>query len=130
MAEINMGTLYDMNKNVIANLSPLGKGQIRETLNSEVSEYLKDTDNTYYMMLCHEARDYTVFRISDYSSIPDAIKELKECLNNRGELYSIAKDTNGAIEIWIKGTGFCEYLEKDKFYMYYLFPYDAAIIEV
>lgn len=130
MAEVSMGTLYDMNKNVIANLSALSKRQVKDRL-LEISEYIKKTDNRYYMMLCHEARDYTVFNIQkNDDSIHNAIEELKLCLDNRGEIYSIAEDTNGAIEIWIKGTGYCEYLEKDKFYMYYLFPYDAAVIEV
>lgn len=130
MAEVSMGTLYDMNKNVIANLSALSKKQVKDRL-LEASEYIKKTDNRYYMMLCHEARDYTVFSIQkNDDSIHNAIEELKLCLDNRGEIYSIAEDTNGAIEIWIKGTGYCEYLEKDKFYMYYLFPYDAAVIEV
>ena len=116
MAEVSMGTLYDMNKNIFANLNALSKRQVKDNL-LKVSEYIKKTNNRYYMMLCHEARDYTVFNIQkNDDSIQNAIKELKLCLDNRGEIYSIAEDTNGAIEIWIKCTGYCEYLEKDNEY--------------
>ncbi len=68
-----MGTLYDMNKNVIANLSALSKRQVKDRL-LETSEYIKKTDNRYYMMLCHEARDYTVFNIQKNEPIDSPFK--------------------------------------------------------
>lgn len=132
MTEMNTGTtLYDMNKSAMLNLPPLNKRQVRSNL-TKVSDYVTETNNRYYMMLCHDARDYTVFNCSSTKAetLEKLLYELRLCLENRGLIYSIEKDSNGAIEIWVRGTGYCEYLEKDQFYVYYFFPYDAAIIEV
>lgn len=126
MAELGMGTLLDYNKSAIKSLGALNKAKMKTGIR-EVEQFFKDTDNTYYMMLCHENRDYTVFRISEVESIPEAASIVKECLENRGKTYSIEKDKNGAIEIWIEMKNF---EDEDELYCYLLFPYDAAIIEV
>lgn len=124
MAEVGLGTLYDMNKAIIEQQGKMSKTAFNDKLNSLVTDFFKVTDNTYYMMLCNEQRDYTVFRISEFEYIPNAVQELKECIENRGAVMSIEKDKNGAIEIWIKD------MSDEQNYCYYLFPYDTAIIEV
>ena len=110
MAEVGLGTLYDMNKAIIEQQGRMSKTAFKDRLNGLVTDFFKTTDNTYYMMLCNEQRDYTVFRISEFE--------------NRGAVMSIEKDKNGAIEIWIKD------MSDEQNYCYYLFPYDTAIIEV
>lgn len=124
MAEVGLGTLYDMNKAIIEQQGKMSKTAFNDKLNGLVTDFFKVTDNTYYMMLCNEQRDYTVFRISEFEHIPNAVQELKECIENRGAVMSIEKDKNGAIEIWIKD------MSDEQNYCYYLFPYDTAIIEV
>ena len=42
------------------------------------------------------------------------------CLTDRGELLAVEKQDNGAYECWIRRSGLV--------YMYYLFPYDNAVI--
>ena len=88
---------------------------------------MRKMNNTYYMLLCNERKDYTVFKMNDKNS-DDSIREIvsilvDECLKNRGEIRGIdltkGKD---AIEIWL--------IIEDEAYCYYFFPYDAAIIEV
>ena len=78
----------------------------------------------YFMLLCNEAKDYTIFKINNHASVEKATEELKECLLNRGEVLDISKvdEIQEAFEIWIK-------MNNDA-YCYYLFPYDEAIIEV
>lgn len=126
MAEMNMGTLYDLNKNLIQkNISALEEG----VLNSKkeiVKNFLRDTKDTYYMLLCHEQRDYTVFKIdtledSKYNEMISIL--IDECLKNRGIIKSIelTKDKQ-AIEIWLM-------IEEEAF-VYYLFPYGEAVITV
>lgn len=124
MAEVGLGTLYDMNKAIIEQQGKMSKTAFKDRLNGLVTDFFKTTDNTYYMMLCNEQRDYTVFRISEFEAISKAVQELKECIENRGAVMSIEKDKNGAIEIWIKD------MSDEQNYCYYLFPYDTAIIEV
>lgn len=126
MAEMNMGTLYDLNKNLVQkNISALEEG----VLNSKkeiIKNFLRNTKDTYYMLLCHEQRDYTIFRIdtlenNKYNEMISIL--IDECLKNRGIIKSIelTKDKQ-AIEIWL--------MIKEEAFVYYLFPYGEAVITV
>lgn len=127
MSDISLGTLYDVNKNLVL------KNEIELTdgvLNSKkeiITNFMRQMNNAYYMLLCNERKDYTVFKMNDKDN-DDSIREIvsilvDECLKNRGEIRGIdltkGKD---AIEIWL--------IIEDEAYCYYFFPYDAAIIEV
>ena len=125
-----MGTLYDVNRNIVQT-----KGvQLDEAaLNSKkeiVKNYLLKTNNNYYMLLSNENKDYTIFTLGDNTSysIEDKYKKLAsvlidECLQNRGEIRGIdLVNDNSAIEIWLS--------IDDNSYVYYFFPYDAAIINI
>ena len=127
MSDISLGTLYDVNKNLVL------KNEIELTdgvLNSKkeiITNFMRKMHNAYYMLLCNERKDYTVFKMNDKNS-DDSIREIvsilvDECLRNRGEIRGIdlTKDKD-AIEIWL--------IIEDEAYCYYFFPYDAAIIEV
>lgn len=119
MSELGLGTLYDMNKIAVKQEGRLSKRAMKDGLEL-AKTYFKDEDNMYYMLLCHEKRDYTVFRIAD--SVDEAVAALKDCITNRGVCYSFDKDkVGGGLEIWIE-------IDKEM-YCYYLFPYDNAIIE-
>jgi len=125
--EIEFGTLYDINKNIVKqNEIKLSEG----VLNSKkqiIADFIKKCNNYYYMLLCNERKDYTVFRWVNISNDNDA-KEIAqilvdECLTNRGEIRGIdLTKTKDAIEIWM--------VIDDEAYVYYFFPYDNAIIEV
>ena len=127
MSDISLGTLYDVNKNLVL------KNEIELTdgvLNSKkeiITNFMRQMNNAYYMLLCNERKDYTVFKMNDKDN-DDSIREIvsilvDECLKNRGEIRGIdlTKDKD-AIEIWL--------IIEDEAYCYYFFPYDAAIIEV
>ena len=133
--EITLGTLYDLNKTLVE------KGEIELTegiLNSKkeiVKNFIIGTNNSYYMLLCNEQKDYTIFNITTCTCENqcagcrrDKVKEcvnilVDECLKNRGIIkgIDITKD-KGAIEIWLSIDG--------EAYVYYFFPYDAALIQV
>lgn len=125
--EASLGNLYDMNKIFIKDHEPeLTEGN----LNSKkqiIIDFIKKCNNNYYMLLCNERKDYTVFRWKDLNSAlaPFEIANIliDECLKNRGSIRGIdltqAKD---AMEIWL--------VIDDDAYVYYFFPYDAAVIEV
>ena len=125
--EIEFGTLYDINKNIVRqNEIKLSEG----VLNSKkqiITDFIKKCNNYYSMLLCNERKDYTVFRWVNISNDNDA-KEISkilvdECLINRGEIRGIdLTKTKDAIEIWM--------VIDDEAYVYYFFPYDNAVIEV
>lgn len=128
--EIALGTLYAMNKNIVQNaLKPLSK-TIMNSKKEELKNFLRKTDNQYYMLLCHENKDYTVFDLGyeNYFSREEKLNKtinvlVDECLKNRGEIrgFDITEDKQ-AIEIWLS-------IDEDSF-AYYFFPYDAAIIDI
>ena len=125
--KVEIGTLYDINKNLIEkNVKDL---TIEEINNKKelFEEYIEKTQNEYYMLLCNDRKDYTIFRrtgIGSEDSIGCCLIDilLNECLPNRGNTKSIELTENkDAIEIWISIDG--------ESYCYYFFPYDTAIIE-
>ena len=137
---IESPTLYDMNKQLIEQLQkePLSDEEIQKALDSIVSPFFEkniiqrinreDYDNCYFMLLCREDNNYTVFNIGNYLDITQPLQiacmELKICLNNRGQVYSIENtEDNYAIEIWLKDSN-------KGLLCYYLFPYNEGVIEI
>jgi hypothetical protein len=119
MSEVSMGTLYEFNKSAMSKDKKMSSFKLTETLNKMIPFF---SEHTYFMLLCHEQRDYTVFRLSSTEKEKNAIQDLKKCLINRGDILYIEKENiNNAYEIWMR--------IEDNIYVYYLFPYDEAIIE-
>lgn len=115
---LSAGNLYDINKNLMKdNVSPLTEEEIADK-RQLILNFLTEM---YYMLLCNDRKDYTVFRINN--SKEECVKILiDECLKNRGEILSIEPTENkDAFEIWMK-------IENEAF-CYYFFPYSQAIIE-
>ena len=135
VAQVAIGTLYDLNKGVIEKNV---KALTQEELNNKkdlIIDFINNSNNEYYMMLCNERKDYTIFhrnkkngdgefldRCEGYTGDYFEKVLIEECLPNRGQTKSIEwTEDKGAIEIWISIDG--------ESYCYYLFPYDTAIIE-
>ena len=114
---------------MVKQLPNLTEGQ----LNSKkeiVKNFLRKSLNNYYMLLCNEQKDYTVFRITNNEEKDrDEQKQeivnilIDECLPNRGGIRGIdLTEQQDAVEIWL-------YIDEEA-YVYYFFPYDEAVIEV
>ena len=125
MSEVNMGTLYDINKVAIEKEGALNRPTFLNKI-KEVEKYCREkttTKNHYFMLLCNELKDYTVFNFMSNNFI-QAAEDVRECLLNRGEVYSIERtEDNIAMEIWIK-------YDDDELHCWYLFPYDNGVIEI
>lgn len=126
VSKVDVGNLYQMNKSVIAQTEHgLDTKELSEVVENTVIPYLKNHKNyRYFMLLCHDERDYTVFHVFG-DNHEDIAPELVECLTNRGSVYSIELDhpNQTALEIWVE--------EQDKnLVCFYFFPYDAAVIEI
>lgn len=123
-SKMTLGTLYDFNKQLMSQAKELRRIDFKDSLN-QIKDFIKEKDNKYFMLLCKERSDYTVFVLFKNEDFDRQIfkKELSECLTNRGQILSIeeTKDKQ-AYEIWIK-------IDEEAF-VYYLFPYDLGVIEV
>jgi len=132
--KIEVGTLYDLNKQVISQLPEMPQEQIQEQL-VKIQKWFVESNGKYFMLLCREKADYTLFNFNG-KDIPDvflefiekmsikAIKELEECIKNRGILMSINRAPVDAWEIWIK-----DFFNKEV-HMYMLFECDPMVIEI
>ena len=129
--EFKTASLYEMNKQLSANENKMGAAA-RKKAQEMARLWFRDEINTYAMLLCHDRRDYTVFNVTN--SPAEAASILFECIDNRGELVSIEKDPNGALEIWIRIKIYEKndeenITENQEDYCYYLFNYDFGVIE-
>ena len=121
-SELSMGTLYDMNKSIINQIPALSKTKLQELI-KEIGYDFWHRDNKYYMLLCRECNDYTIFRFSEKTLETAEVfnTDFYECLTNRGETISIERKDGGAYEIWIRFN--------NESYCYYLFEYDMGVLE-
>ena len=109
---------YELNKMLMAKEPPMEDNEEVRNLckNYFIEKYLSNT--RYFMLLSNELNDYTVFVIKKDFCPELMVKDLFEGCKSRGALKSIEKTESGiALEIWINSS------------VYYLFPYDAGVIE-
>ena len=127
-SEIAMGTLYDMNKQLMARMPSLDREAVL-TAYDGLKAWFQNHTGRYYMLLCNERHDYTLFNLdksATWAVIPiehteSAATDVMECLTNRGALLAADLQNDDAWEFWIRDYEEC--------YAYYLFPYDQAVIE-
>lgn len=117
---VELGTTYDINKNLVKKYEhELTKEELTEK-EKMVDEFTREKFDNYYMLLCHDRRDYTIFHTAVKEG--SVYGELEECLINRGQIYGIDRTEDGcAIEIWL--------MIDDEPYCYYFFPYGIAVVE-
>lgn len=125
--EVALGNLYDMNKQIMATQPPLDQDKIDNAIENLLTWVKRYFSQSYFMMLCHERRDYTVFRFRDASltigAATDMAKDVVECLQNRGELMAADLQPDDVWEFWIKHNA------DNECSVYYLFPYGEAVLE-
>ena len=60
--EVEFGNLYDINKNIVKqNEIKLNEGILNSKKEIIKNFIMSKTDNFYFMLLCNERRDYTIF---------------------------------------------------------------------
>ena len=125
--DIALGNLYDFNKGLVEKGGQLSSDGLLAGF-EKIKEYML-ANYKYFMLLSNERKDYTVFNLSPMdtgiteAAVSQGAKDVIDCMQNRGIIYSISE--NGAyegIEIWIK--------VDQQMFVYYLFAYDEAVIEV
>ena len=119
---IDLGvTLYDLNKQAMSKEQPLDVIAFNNII-AKVADKVKDKE--YWMLLCNERKDYTVFKIEHPDNKRTITEELSVTINNRGQVLSIDEQEDGNFEIWIK-----DYNTKEAF-VYYLFDYTFGVVKV
>ena len=124
MAEISAGRLYEMNQQIMDQSSPLNEQELENAKKTVKAFFMDRYDKMYFMLLCKERSDYTVFSIASKLSCGFAMNELMTLLQERGQILSIEKNSadDSSLEIWVK----CS--EDNKSHAYYLFDYDWGVI--
>ena len=119
--EIDTGlSIYEINKNLMKEEKPLDPIAINIAI-KKAADGVLSSFKKYWMLLCRERNDYTVFIIIGSNKLED---ELKETILNRGKLLDISQQEDGNFEIWIRDP------ETEENFVYYLFDYTFGIIEV
>lgn len=93
---------------------------LRKRVQEDLRLWFRDNIDKYAMLLCHDRRDITLFRVTE--SPADAAAAAFECFDNRGQLVSVDRADGCAWEVWIR-------VPEERDYCYFLFPYDDAVIE-
>ena len=117
-SNISMG-LYDMNKQIIAQLPTLTIDDLLERL-PLVEELHNKYNNEYYMLYGKEISYFTLFKLKQIESFPH---EAIDCLQNIGPIKAIdLTEDKDAIEAWV--------MADDEATCLYLFPYDMGVVIV
>ncbi len=116
-------SLYDINKNIFAQLDPLtddGLRQAHSTVYKFLGESMKDEVNDYWALMCWERQYITIFHHSKFGEeeLSDVFMEIIE---NLGDVKDVYDNGNGALEVWITN-------EIDT-YCYLFFNYKVGVVE-
>lgn len=127
-SEVTLGNLYDMNKQLMDQIPAVTEAEIAEHKDTMTKWFFEKINQKYFMLLCHEQRDYTLFNLDGLQTCSSlkgkcmtAADDVIDCMNNRGTITAITLQEDGAYEIWIRNT--------EGSFVYYLFPYGAAVLE-
>ena len=126
-------SLYELNQNVVNGLPALdadGESKAESEFFTWISE-LQDQSN-YFMLLCNELNYYTLFHNRHHCApitcaeldIKNFWHELLDVLKYVGTVKIMEVDTNGAWSIWV------DWNNEGESHCFYLFPYDAGVVEV
>ena len=128
--EVDMGIdMYSFNRVNMGQLPYLETEEEIECAKQCLKNYINHTFSTYYMLLNHDNKDFTLFHfkngVSSDIKINTMANDIIECMENRGfGLLEINSDETGsAQEVWVKDK------KTETVYMYLLFPYDMGVIE-
>ena len=115
--------LYDLNKTLVNQLSPLTKEEIFHKEKDFINLH-KRFANKHYMLLCKEYGYYTIFEEEQIIMNMPFSDTVIEIITELGDIYSIEPtESSDAIEIWIKPD------EEEIPMVFYLFPYDAGVVK-
>lgn len=121
MADVALGSLYELNKQVMAQLPPQDSDTMNHNWNV-IGDWFGKNKNRWFMLMCKERSDFTLLHITD-NRFTKGLQELKEVLEERGQILAIQyQHGEDAFEIWVKND--------DEVYMFMLFEASWMVVEV
>ena len=122
MANIEMGTLYELNKQVMSQLPPQDNQTMTHNF-TVIGDWFGKGTERWYMLMCKERSDFTLIHITD-NQFTKGLQELKEVLEERGQILAIQyQHGEDAFEIWIKD-------KAGEVFLFMLFTAEWMIVEV
>jgi len=123
MADVEIGTLYDLNKQIMSQLPPQDPQVFQKNLNL-IGAWFSSTDKRHwFMLMCKERSDFTILHIVDANYLK-TLEELQEILQERGTIVAIQYvHGEDAFEIWVKD-------DKDEVFMFMLFEASWMIVNI
>ena len=123
MAEIEMGNVFEMNKQIRRGTNPLTEEKLNEALVNVGGWCSFRCNARYYMLLCKERSDYTIIRLNSFN-YTQVSQELREILESRGEILGIDyMHGHDCYECWVRD-------EDGEPFLYMFFVCDGFIVEV
>jgi len=123
--KITIGSLYEMNKQLFKQIKPPSEQIINLELANIGAWFSANINTKYYMLLCKERSDYTLFHLDNFN-YNKIIQELKEVLEERGDImgFDFVHGEN-AYQCWVR-----ERDDEHQVYMFMLFDADWMVVEI
>lgn len=121
MSEIKVGTLYELNKQVMMQLPPQDQSTLNKNL-TLIGDWFGKELSRWFLLMCKEHSDFTwIHVITD--NFYAAVQELKDVLASRGDIIAIQYiHGEDAFEIWVRN--------EEEAFVFMLFEAKDMIIEV
>ncbi len=122
MTEVELGTTYSLNQTAFQHIEPPAEPILRQEL-KHCAEWASLTQQKYYMLLCRELNDYTIFYM-EHEKLFELTEEIKEVLESRGVILEIAfSHASNFFECWVRR-------DNGQVNMYAFFPCDDWVVVV
>lgn len=119
-----LGTLYEFNQMAYKQVKPIAPAKASEMIFNIGMWFSSDPTYKYFMLLCRELNDYTIFDFRSYN-YSKGEEELSELIHSRGQVLDIQYDhENDNYDIWIKSK------QDGEPHMYKLFDCNDFVIPI
>lgn len=128
MAEFTLGNLYQANCSLMKKIKPVPESKMQTDL-AGIGAWMSSFPGVkYFMLMCKERSDFTLIHFNDFNYL-DAVKELREILEERGTLLAVEYiHGENHYECWVRKEG--ETPEESEVFMFMLFDADWMVVEV
>ena len=114
-------SLFDLNKQIISQLSDYNENDI--TAAKQKIRELKNNNSSYFMLLSHDIRYYTLFSIDENEKVSFE-DEVIACLQDWGTIKDIDwTSSRDSIDCWVRKA------DDNEIIFFKLFSYDEGVIK-
>ena len=114
-------SLFDLNKQIISQLSDYNENDI--TAAKQKIRELKNNNSSYFMLLSHDIRYYTLFSIDENEKVSFE-DEVIACLQDWGTIKDIDwTSSHDSIDCWVRKA------DDNEIIFFKLFSYDEGVIK-